>query len=211
VPDVTTQAVGVGSFAVMDLSEVQARAQNAKGKLISELTWEDGSTSQYPILLSYRGTDYLMINDELGSGHCDDPNKPVWGYARIFDMRDETQPKLVSLIKTEAHDPENCEAAVMAEGGANFFGVGTHYCNVDRLVEPRLLACGIQSGGVRVYDIRNPFRPKEVAYFSVKGEAVPGLARIHVEKRELWLATQPGTFYVLKFAEGSAVDQILSE
>jgi hypothetical protein len=210
VPDVTTQSLGVGSFAVMDLSQVQARMPNAKGTVISELTWEDGSTSQYPILITYRGKDYLMVNDELGSGSCDDPKKPQWGYARILDMSDEKKPTLVSLIKTEAHDPKNCQAAGMAEGATDGFGVGTHYCNVDRLDDPRLLSCGIQAGGVRVYDIRNPWRPKEVAYFSGASEAVPGLQRIHVEKRELWLATQPGKFYVMKFPTGGVVDQILS-
>jgi hypothetical protein len=44
---------------------------------------------------------------------------------------------------------------------------------------------------------------------------MPGLARINVEKRELWLAmtslSTPGQFYVLKFPPGSPVDQILSE
>jgi hypothetical protein len=129
----------------------------------------------------------------------------------LFDMGDEKAPKLASLIKTEAHDPKNCQAAVMAEGGANFFGVSTHYCNVDRLDDPRLLSCGITAGGVRVYDIRNPWRPTEVAYFSVAGEAVPGLQRIHLERRQLWMATQPGKFYVLKIRAGSALDQILSQ
>jgi hypothetical protein len=209
-PDVS-KSLGIGSFAVMDLTQVQARMPNAKGTLISELSWEDGSTSQYPIMLSYGGKDYLFIDDELGSGNCDDAKKPVWGYGRIFGMADEKQPKLASLIKTEAHDPKNCDAAVEAEGGANFFGVSTHYCNVDRLDNPRLLSCGVQAGGVRVYDIRNPWRPKEVAYFGVDGEAVPGMQRIHEEKRELWVATQPGKFYVLKIAPGSAMDQILSQ
>lgn len=211
VPDVATQALGVGSFAVMDLSQIQSRAPNAKGTVISEMEWEDGSTSQYPILMSYRGKDFLFINDELGLGACGDEKKPAWGYGRIFDMSDEKKPKLVSLIKTEAHDPKNCEAAGKAEGGTEGFGVSTHYCNVDRFEDPRLLSCGIQAGGLRIYDIRNPWRPKEVAYFSRPDEAVPGMQRIHTEKRELWLATQPGTFYVMKFPPGSAVDQILSE
>jgi hypothetical protein len=210
IPDIVNDLIGIGSFAVIDLSQVQARATNAKGTVISETRWEDGTTSQYPILLSYHGKDYLFVNDEAGSGACDNPEKPVWGYGRIFDMRDETNPKLASLVKTEASEPQNCEAAV-GEGEKNLFGVSTHYCSVDRYQNPRLLSCGIQAGGVRVYDIRNPWRPKEVAYFSVDGEAVPGMQRIHVEKRELWLATQPGTFYVLRFSRGSPLDQILSD
>ena len=208
-PNVST--LGVGSLAILDLTQVQARAPGAKGTLIKELSWEDGNVSQYPIAITYRGVDHLMITDELGSGNCNDAKKPQWGYARIFDISDEKNPKVVSLIKTEAQDPGNCMAAGAAQGGTGGFGVGTHYCNVDRLDDPRLLACGNWEGGVRVYDIRNPWRPREVAYFDVAGEGVPGLVRIHVEKRELWLASTPGTFYVLKWAEGSPIAQVLNE
>lgn len=206
-----TAGVGIGSFAIMDLTQVQARAAGAKGTLIKEITWEDGSVSQYPVAITYRGKDYLMITDELGSGNCDNPEKPQWGYARIFDISDEQNPTLVSLIKTEAQDPKNCQAAGQAEGTTLGFGLGTHYCNVDRLDDPRLMSCGNWAGGVRVYDIRNPWRPKEVAYFDVAQGGVPGLTRIYAEKRELWVATTGGTFYVLKFRPGSAADQILSE
>jgi hypothetical protein len=207
----TLTALGVGSFAVMDLSEVEARAPNAKGKLIHEQKWEDGNVSQYPTLLSYRGRDHLLITDELGSGNCDNPEKPQWGYARIFDISNEKSPQLVSLIKTEAQDPKNCMAAGQANGGTSGFGLGTHYCSVDRLDDPRLLSCGEWDAGVRVFDIRNPWRPKEVAYFDTPTANVPGLTRIHAAKRELWVATAPGTFYVLKFTPGSAADLILSE
>jgi hypothetical protein len=208
-PDVT--ALGVGSFAVMDLSQIQARQPGAKGTLLHELKWEDGNVSQYPILLSYGGKDHLMITDELGLGSCDNPAKPQWGYARIFDISDEKNPKLVSLIKTEAQDPKNCKAEGQPAGGAFAFGIGTHYCNVDRVDNPRLLSCGEWDAGVRVFDIRNPWRPKEVAYFDTPTANVPGLTRIYVEKRELWVAVTPGTFYVLKFPAGGVVDQILAQ
>ena len=75
-----------------------------------------------------------------------------------------------------------------------------HYCNVDRRDDPRLLSCALWAGGVRLYDIRNPWRPKEVAYFNVPGTAVPGLTRIRVDRRELWLSTLT-TFYVLSLPE----------
>jgi hypothetical protein len=185
---------------------------DAQGKVISTITWEDGNTSQYPILVSYRGKDHLIINDELGAGACDDPARPQWGYTRIFDLSDEKMPKQISIIKTEAQDPTNCEKASENAGdSAGFFGLGTHYCNVDRLDEPRLLSCANFDGGVRVYDIRNPWRPKEVAYFDTPELNVPGLTRIVVEKRELWVASQSSSFYVLKFTPGGAPDQILSQ
>ena len=189
---------GSGSLAIMDLSTVQARAANAKGTLIKEITWADGAASQYPIPLTYRGKDYLVMTDELGSGSCADPNKPQYGYARIFDISNEQNPTLVSKIKTEAQDPANCQAATAQAG--TFFGVGTHYCNVDRQDDPRLLSCGLWAGGVRLYDIRNPWRPKEVAYFNVPGTQVPGLTRILPDERELWVSTST-TFYVLRLPD----------
>jgi hypothetical protein len=190
-------ALGVGSLAILDLTDVQARKPSPVGKVIKELTWEDGNVTQYPIAITYRGKDYLMVTDELGSGSCADPMKPPYGYARIFDISDEMNPTLVSKIKTAAQSP--CMGQPPSDG---FFGVGTHYCNVDRLTDPRLLACANWDGGLRVYDIRNPWRPKELAYFDTASEGVPGLVRILVDKGMLWVTTTPGTFYVLKFADG---------
>jgi hypothetical protein len=63
---------------------------------------------------------------------------------------------------------------------------------------------------VRVFDIRNPWRPTELAYFDTAEANVPGLVRILVEAQELWVATLPGTFYVLKFADG-VLDDILED
>jgi hypothetical protein len=198
---------GTGSLAIMDLSKVQARASGAKGTLVKEITWADGAASQYPIPLTYRGKDHLVMTDELGSGNCNDATKPQFGYARIFDISDETNPTLVSKIKTEAQDPQYCQQATAQAG--TFFGVGTHYCNVDRQDDPRLLSCGLWAGGVRLYDIRNPWRPKEVAYFNVPNTMVPGLTRILPDERELWVQTS-STFYVLKLPD-DVVGPILGE
>jgi hypothetical protein len=207
-PNLTT--FNVGSLAIMDLSDVQARTAGAKGKLIKEIQWEDGNISQYPLAVTYGGSDYVIITDELGSGNCDNPKKPQWGYARIFDIRDEQNPSLVSLIKTEAQDPANCKAAGEANGGTGGFGLGTHYCNVDRLNDPRVLACGNWDAGLRVYDIRNPWQPAELAYFDTPTGNLPGLARIVPESKQIWIAMVPGTFYVLQATDGSKLAEILS-
>jgi hypothetical protein len=152
-----------------------------------------------------------LVSDELGSNNCDDPAKPVFGYARILDISDEQNPKLVSQFKTEALEPAHCaEAQPLA--GAIGFGVGTHYCSVDRVNDPRLLGCGYWSGGLRVFDIRNPWRPKEVAYFDTNNGSVPGLPHFRPDRKEVWIASgdADATFYVLKFPAGSVGDQILS-
>jgi hypothetical protein len=204
--------LGTGSIAIVDTSTIQARASGAKGTAIKELSWPDGSTTQFTTLVSIRGKDHLVVTDELGSGNCNDASKPQFGYARIFDISDETSPKLVSKILTEALDPKNCTEAVQKAGGGIGFGVGTHYCNVDRTTDPRLLACGFWEGGLRIFDIRNPWRPKEVAYFDTMSGSVPGRAHFRPERKEVWVATgnAGSTFYVLRFPAGGAVDQVLS-
>jgi hypothetical protein len=188
-----------GSFAILDLRSIERRAERARGELINETIWPDGWATQAPLPITYRGRDHLLITDELGSGmNCLDPQKPPFGYARIFQIQDEKNPVLVSKIKTEAQDPANCAAATKQAGVSH--GVSTHYCSVDRPDNPRLLACSLWSGGVRLFDIRNPWRPKELAYFNVPGAQVPGLPRLRLRERELWVSTTT-TFYVLGLPE----------
>lgn len=208
----SASGLGNGTIAIVDTSSIQARAKDAKGVAIKQVTWPDGSTTQFTTLVSIRGKDHLIVTDELGSGNCDDPNKPQFGYARIFDISDETDPKLVAKILTEALDPKNCMEAIQKAGGGLGFGVGTHYCNVDRTTDPRLLACGFWEGGLRIFDIRNPWQPKEVAYFDTMGGSVPGRAHFRLDRKEVWVTTgnTGSAFFVLKFPEGSPVDQILS-
>ena len=50
-------------------------------------------------------------------------------------------------------------------------------CHADRADNPTMLACGFQNGGLRVFDIRDLNRPKEIAYFkppAVRKAFLPG-------------------------------------
>jgi len=105
---------------------------------------------------------------EFEPGHT-----PGWG---IIDIEDETQPVLLSKLKLEVHDPANCSQVLndFAPDIADFesYGYSSHYCSVDRKVEPRMLACGYLGAGLRVFDIRNPREPREIAYYK------PGARRL---------------------------------
>lgn len=203
-----------GSLAIVDTSSIQSRAPEAKGTAIKELTWPDGFGTQFTTLLNIRGKDYLLVSDELGAGNCDDPAKPPFGSARIFDVSDERNPQLVSKFMTEALEPSHCQEALEKQGGIGIsFGVGTHYCSVDRTTDPRLLGCGFWEGGLRVFDIRNPWRPKEVAYFDTGSGSVPGLPHFRPDRREVWVAVgnADSNFYVLRFPKDGVVDEILRD
>jgi hypothetical protein len=60
--------------------------------------------------------------------------------------------------------------------GVNIFGYGSHYCTVDNRENATAMACGFQDSGVRVFDIRDPAAPKEIAYLNPPGTtvSVPG-------------------------------------
>ena len=174
-------------FYVIDTSEVQARKPNAQFKLISSTGIKDGSIAQHTIPITIGGKPYLVFVDEGGSGGiatadnsgaqaaCDAGLSP-FPMARIFDISDETQPKLVSKLMLETHDPANCSKVLPDVAGLAIFTYGSHYCSVDNRQNATALACNYFNSGVRVFDIRDPARPKEIAYYNPAGSrtAQPG-------------------------------------
>src|SRR5204863_7438876 len=89
------------------------------------------------------------------------------GAGRIIDISDETHPQVISNLRLEVHNPENF-AAQAGDPGATFRGQGYagHYCNVPTRVDPTLVACSMIISGLRVIDIRDPYHPREIAYFN---------------------------------------------
>jgi len=53
--------------------------------------------------------------------------------------------------------------------GLGSFTYGAHYCSVDNRMNATTLACGYFNSGIRVFDIRDPAKPKEIAYFNPAG------------------------------------------
>jgi hypothetical protein len=84
-----------------------------------------------------------------------------FGMARIIDISDETNPKIVSKLMLESNDPANCSAVLPDLVGLSGFTYDTHYCSVDNRDNATTLACANFEAGVRVYDIRHPRRPRE--------------------------------------------------
>src|SRR5205814_3908521 len=89
------------------------------------------------------------------------------GAARIIDISDEKSPFVVSKLKLEIHMPEN-DDAFQGDTQTNgiVFRYEAHYCGVDRQNNPTAAACGYFQSGIRVFDIRNPYQPKEIAYYN---------------------------------------------
>jgi hypothetical protein len=189
---IATGSIGNGVL-ILDVSQVQARAPVPQISVVSELTWTDGATAQHTIPVTIGGKPHLIAVDEAGLG-----------MARIIDITDETKPFIVSKLKNEIDMPDAEEARV-ADGGNSGFTYQGHYCGVDRRVEPTVAGCSYFWQGIRIFDIRDPYRPKEIAYFNPWGaDGSYASARVSFipERAEVWATDQANGFYILRFTNG---------
>jgi hypothetical protein len=222
----------LNGLLIYDLTEIQARTSNPMPHLISQLLWKDGSVAQHTIPVKIDGKPYVIFVDEGGSGGSTSATQlqtacaaglPPFPMARIIDIGDETNPKIVSRLMLEVHDPANCAKVTPDLVGLSIFTYGSHYCSVDNKHHATTLACGYFNSGIRVFDIRDPLRPKEIAYFNPAGvtTASPGSnhtlganfvaggpdwcsAQVHLDHRRgtLWTTCQDNGLLMLKFTNG---------
>jgi hypothetical protein len=202
-----------------------ARGEAVQGapQRISEFRVTNGSACQQTYPLYYDGKPYVLQFGEAGPGGGCTPDRTLTNFAppHIIDMSDERNPVLAARLMNEVNDPANCalvagDRAVPA-GTANdnfiayaLFVYGTHECTPDRIYDPTILACAEFLSGIRVYDIRDPYQPKELAYFNW-GTLAPGVPTVEMhaarpvvrpDKGEIWFAGAYTGFSVLKFADG---------
>lgn len=142
-------------LTVLDVSEVQDRRTLPQVRVLGTLAWSDGSNAQHTVPVSRDGRPYLFAVDEMGAGAV-----------RVLDVSDRAHPRLVSHVKLEIHLPQHAAERAADVAGTGMFGYEAHYCEVDRRVDPRLLACGFFESGVRVFDVHDLARPREVAYYN---------------------------------------------
>jgi hypothetical protein len=218
-------------LVIADVSDIQFRRPNPQIRVISTLFWEDGSTAQQALPVTYKGRPHLIFTDEGGSGQPFSPRPldiaaacerglPPNGFARIIDISDEKNPKIVSKLMLEVSDPANCPS-ILTDIPANNYS--SHYCNVDKARNPKMMACTWRDGGLRVFDIRDPYRPKEVAYYKPPAQRTaflpgsflwasgadrtvdhtPTQVRWHKYRGEihLWFASQDNGFQIVRFTK----------
>ncbi len=174
-------------MTILDVSDIQARKPDPKIRVLGSVTWEDGSTAQTAQIMTINGRKYVAASDELGSRGVGSnvswvsacaQGLPPYGYTRLIDVTDENKPVIVSRLMTEAQEVANC-ALVVNDTTGGLFGYDAHYCAPDDPADTRLVACSQWQSGLRVYDVSDPARPREVAYYNPParpGRAQPGSA-----------------------------------
>jgi len=158
------------NMLVLDTSEIQARQPDPQAREISRITWDRASIPQNAIPFTSHGKPYVLEFDEynastLGSGSPGDV-----GAGRIIDISDELHPKIVSYLRLQVNQPAEHAAAGgdpgadgPLHGGAQ--GYAAHYCNIPTRVDPTVVACSFIVSGLRIFNITDLTKPREIGYF----------------------------------------------
>jgi hypothetical protein len=175
-------------LVITDVSNFQKRLADATPTVISSTFWKDGSIAQNTEHVQINGRPFIIFTDEAGAGGIAEgakgacaQNLPPFGFARIIDIADEKHPRVVSKLMLEVHDPANCAAVQQDTGFSDIFGYSSHYCTADNSANAQYVACSYFEAGLRVFDIRDPYRPKEIAYYKPPASAttLPGSSALY--------------------------------
>ena len=173
-------------LVITDVSDYQNRVTNPQIRIVSTLFYPDQGTGESAIPVKINGHPYIVTVDEAGAASASDGwtgacsrGYGAFGYPQIVDVADETHPKIIAKLRMQVDDPANC-AALHAETppdipgtapGTNLPSISgtTNYsvesCVADNPDDTKMLACGAQNAGLRVFDVSNPTQPREIAYW----------------------------------------------
>lgn len=191
----TASNFGPDGLVIEDVSDYQFRRPNPQVRIISKLFYTDQGTAESMIPVHIKGHPYIISTDEAGgaggstgwAGACARGASP-FGFPQIIDVADVRNPKIIAKLRLQVSDPANC-LALLAETPPDFPGTApgtnlpaisgtTNYsaeaCVADNPRDTKMLACGLQNGGLRVFDVSEPTDPKELAYWK------PGAVRTKV-------------------------------
>jgi hypothetical protein len=186
---------------ILDTGQIQDRLLNPQVPVISDLTWSTVSFPQNSVPLTIRGEPYLFEFDEFADFH-----DGIVGAARLVDLSDELQPRVVSDLRLEVNQSEHREEQKGDEGAdALLGGYSAHYCAAPSRVDPQIVACSFILSGMRVFDISDPTRPREVAYDSPPQPGQVAAATVSAptfvpERREIWYTDGKAGFRVVRLS-----------
>ncbi len=177
-------AVGNG-LVILDVSDFQQRKPNPAYRVISQLTWDDGSVgAQNALPITIAGKPYVLFTDESGgplSGCA--KGKGAGGLARLIDISDPKNPKTAAKLSLDIQDPANCTTAATTPitnpagnpTSSAPFGFSCHYCNVDDVDDAKIAACNCFASGLRIFDISDVSNPREIAYVKPPAQGTKSL------------------------------------
>jgi hypothetical protein len=173
--------------------------RSGRGHSVRTATVRSGDEPRRYVLHSEEavfGTAYGCLPETLN---------PFAGAAQpwLTDITDEANPVLVSQFGLEINRPENCLAQLSSRVNSS-----SHYHDVDDTDDSTFAMVSMWESGLRVFDIRDPARPVEVAYFNPADVGATdtmldkawGHIRYVADTGHIWFATESGGFWVVELA-----------
>lgn len=188
---------------ILDVSDIQDRRAAPRLRLLSRLTWEESSIPQVAEPFTRGSRRYVFEVDEFSDLFGDitqfnSARSPV-GAARIIDVTDPRAPVVVSNVRLDVHDPL-LRGEVMGDRGARMIvrSYTGHYCSLPTRDDPQIAACSMVGSGLRLFDISDVERPREVGYFNQPGPdgaAAMSQPAWDVERGEVWYTDMDEGFF----------------
>lgn len=212
---------------IYDLAPIKERGSPpAQLNVVGSLLWtslsEDennltGAQSHTAKPFTTGGRRYVYSNDEVPTtGAC------PYTRSRIIDVTDEKKPVKVSDIVLEAQKSANC--GVTNLDLANY---SSHYVGFDDDDNASLLFISAYAAGLRVFDIKDPAKPREIAYWHPAPNAevllsepgpvvatginsmvdvVASYIRYRPETGHIWIASYSRGLQILEFTKSAFPD-----
>ncbi|GHO42163.1 hypothetical protein KSX_03260 [Ktedonospora formicarum] len=137
-----------GGLTVLDVSDPTSP------QLLAHRNWNPpfggGTHTSLPLL----DRNLVIVADEGVADNCEDGVKHTW----VVDVREPTNPVTISTF------PNPAEEDYCAKGG-HFGPHNLHENRPDSFQSSEVIFATYQNAGIRVYSVKDPFRPEELAYF----------------------------------------------
>ncbi|HEY1292251.1 MAG TPA: hypothetical protein VGJ60_04090, partial [Chloroflexota bacterium] len=145
-------------LVILDISDKSAP------KLVSHLDFGSAESTATHTALPVPGRDILVVTDEQLAQEC----KGMQTRVRVVDITDETHPRVISEFPVPEGD--------YCLRGGRFGPHNLHEMRPGTLSDPNTMYVTWFNAGLRVIDISDAARPREIAYYVP--EAPPGRSSI---------------------------------
>jgi hypothetical protein len=146
--DIASAAWRNGGVTLLDVKD------KANPKLIAHRNHHPPFGGNTHTALPLLDRDLLIVDDEASADIAEEPRKHTW----VFDIREKQNPVSIATM------PFPADQDYLKKGGA----CGPHNLwenRPDGLRSSDHVFATYQSAGLRIFDIRDPFRPQEIAWF----------------------------------------------
>jgi hypothetical protein len=170
---------------ILDISDLQ------RPRLVSQWNPHPPMTGFTHTAVPHLARGLMVVSDEATQDDCKDHPKQIW----VLNISQETNPVPVAIA------PMPDRAVYCARGGR--FGAHNQHENHEQPVAKQLHDTVVGSffnAGVRIFDIRNPTRPEEIASFVPK--TPPGSSVKAAQINDIFMDEKGIIYAIERFAGG---------